>query len=70
MDCRGDLSGMSVDHAVRDLSGPDLWTWWCASGEMGDGLSEDMGDGCCQNGRLFEDMGDGLRDRSAVIVSG
>ena len=37
---------------------------------MGDELSEDMGDGCFQKGTLSDDIGDGLRGRSAVIVVG
>jgi hypothetical protein len=38
--------------AIASVLGPAC----CASGEMGDELSEDMGDGCFQKGGISKDM--------------
>ena len=37
---------------------------------MGNELSEDMGDGCVQNGTLSKDTGDTFRGFSAALVVG
>jgi hypothetical protein len=57
-------------YAVSGAPGKRKRVEECSSGEMGDELSEDIGDGCFQKGTLSKDMGDGFRGRSSVIAAG